>query len=189
MTIRKSRRAGPPPVVDGEGKLSAGVPDNVKVAIATAIMSYSNMESSLEWFIWDITGLTYDDGRLLTKVDTSDKISIAKALAGRYQIQSPVYGPDKKSLWTLMNELASIRNLIAHGVWGMHALTVPVASSFRLKGEENRVVSEGFSLERLEAIARRCDNAKVALEKMGRAAQSLRRQMLEQYLQHRRAPT
>jgi hypothetical protein len=189
-TERKAKPEGKVPIVDGEGKLSPGVPDSVKAAVAGAIMAYSLMETFLEFFIWDVTGLSYDDGRLLTKIDASEKIAIAKALAKRYAIKTPVYGKnakgkDAKSVWRVMNELAQIRNLMAHGVWGMHALTTPVASSFRLKeeGHEGRIISESFDSARLEAITAQCEGVKANLEKMGKAAQALRQKLVEQYLQ------
>jgi hypothetical protein len=148
----KTKSSGPPPIVDGEGKLSPGVPDDVKVAIASAILAYSDMEASLEWFIWDLAGLSYEDGRLLTKIDASEKISIAKALSERYGIKAPTVPANTPTMWKVMQDLATARNLIAHGIWGMHELTLPVASSFRLKGdEEDRVISEGFPIARLRS--------------------------------------
>lgn len=180
----KDKSPAKPPIVDGEGKLSPGVPDDVKAAVAGAIMAYSAMEAFLEFFIWDVTGLDYDDGRLLTKIDASEKISIAKALTKRYGLRAPVFGQNHRSLWRVMNELAEIRNLMAHGVWGMHELTVPVASSFRLKedGHEGRIISEGFQLSRLAAITAQCEKVKEILEKMGAAAQASRQKLVEQLL-------
>jgi len=42
----KDKSPAKPPIVDGEGKLSPGVPDDVKAAVAGAIMSYSAMKLS-----------------------------------------------------------------------------------------------------------------------------------------------
>jgi len=147
-------------------------------------MAHSAMDAFLEFFIWDITGLSYDDGRILTQVDASRKIKIAKALAKRYGVEFPLFGPTKKTLWSVMIDLAEARNAMAHGVWGMHELTIPVVSSFRWMedGQDGRVIAEGFDLRRLKAITAQCENAKECLEKMGFVAQVLRQKLVEQFL-------
>jgi hypothetical protein len=67
----------------------------------------------------------------------------------------------------------------------MHELTIPIASSFRLKeeGHEGRIISNGFDLPRLAAITSQCEKVKEVLEKMGFAAQALRQRLVEQALQ------
>ena len=173
---------GKPAVVDGTGRLTPSVPDHFKVAIAAAILAYSNMDMQLEDFIWDVLGLTSDDGRLLTQIDISQKIIIARALAKRHGIASLVFGKDHKTLWSVIRELGPIRNLMVHGIWGMHDLAVPIVSSFRLKeeGEVDRVISETFPAVRLDAFLRQCERVKVCLEAMCVAAQALQQKRAEQ---------
>ena len=59
-------------------RISKGVPDKIKLAMADAIMAFSDMEMSAEQFIWDLLGLSPDDGKLVTRIDTKDKIELAK---------------------------------------------------------------------------------------------------------------
>ena len=149
-------------------------------------MAYSAMEAFLDFYIWDVIGLDYEDGPLLTtRLDMSDKISIAKALTKRYGLRVPVFGAARKSLWRVIMDLAEIRNLMAHGVWGMHKLTTATVSSFRLKeeGHEGRVIAESFPLDRLAAITEQCEKVHAILERMGRAAQALRQTLVERLLQ------
>jgi hypothetical protein len=168
--------------------LTGTAADDIKAAIAGAIMAYSAMEAVLERFIWDVTGLHYEDGRLLMRVDTSEKVSIAKALAARYRIETPVFG--KRSLWRVMSELAEVRNRIAHGVWGMHEHALPDVSSFRLheKGRDGRVVSEDFDQRRLAAITSQCEQVKDILTQMSVAARALRQGLVEQLARTITAP-
>lgn len=178
---QKSKAPCKPPVIDGTGRLSPGVPNHFKAAIAAAIFAYSNMEMQMEVFIWDVLGLSADDGRLLTQIEMNKKIAIARTLATRHKIAFPVFGPERKTLWTVVSELGPIRNLMVHGIWGMHDLTIPIASSFRLKeeGEIDRVISETFPATRLNAILRQCERLKACLEKMCVEAQELQRMRAE----------
>jgi hypothetical protein len=164
------------PVVDGVGKWSPGVPDNVKTAIGSAIVAYSDMEASLESLIWDLTGVSYDDGKLLTAIDASDKVSIAKALCQRYGLTVPPPARGKPAVWKMMLDMAKLRNMIVHGVWGMHELTVPIVTSFRIKADEaDTVISEAFSIDRLLGITQTCEGIKKLLDHMCKIAIALRK--------------
>lgn len=170
---RERKKGAPIPIIEmGPHEMSQGVPDSVKIAIASAILAYSLMEATLEAFIWDITGLSYDDGKLLTKVEASEKIQIAKSLAERYGIPTPNVPQNTPTIWRVMQDLGEVRNKIAHGVWGMHRLKTPMASSFRMKGDPDQVISESFPIERLEAITRQCDRVKRVLDAMCQHAQA-----------------
>jgi hypothetical protein len=59
-------------------RLSKEIPNDVKIAIANAIMAFAEMEVSAETVIWDLTGLSIDDGKLLTRMDSKDKLELAK---------------------------------------------------------------------------------------------------------------
>lgn len=180
---REAKSSGPIPTIEADvHEMSVGVPDNVKVAIAAAILAYSAMEASLEAFIWDMVGLSYDDGKLLTRIEASEKILIAKTLAERYGVPVPNVPKNTPTMWRVMQDLSELRNKIAHGIWGMYRLQTPMAASFRMKGDPDRVISESFPIPRLEAIARQCDRAKGVLDQMCRIAQALRQKLIEQFL-------
>jgi hypothetical protein len=72
-------------------RITKGVSDEIKIAMASAIMAFSDMEMSAEQFIWDVLGLSIDDGKLVTQIDTIDKIELAKKLGER--IRSTQSGP------------------------------------------------------------------------------------------------
>jgi hypothetical protein len=67
-------------------RISKGVPDKIKIAVADAIMAFSDMEMSAEQFIWDLLGWSPDDGKLLTRIETKDKIELAKKSSERYRL-------------------------------------------------------------------------------------------------------
>jgi hypothetical protein len=56
------------PTIDADpSRFSDNIPDTIKIAIANSIIAYSAMENSTERLIWDVAGLSYDDGELLTR--------------------------------------------------------------------------------------------------------------------------
>lgn len=59
--------------VSDASRIAKGVPDQIKIAMASAIMAFSDMEMSAEQFIWDVFGLSVDDGKLVTQIDTKGK--------------------------------------------------------------------------------------------------------------------
>lgn len=66
--------------------LSKGVPDKIKLAMADAIMAFSDGEMSAEQFIWDLLGLSPDDGKLVTRIETKAKIELTKKFSERYRL-------------------------------------------------------------------------------------------------------
>jgi hypothetical protein len=107
----------PPPTPVDTSRLSKGVRDDVKVAIANGILAFSDMEVATETFIWALIGISVDDGRLLTRMDANQKFEIAKALSERYGVLAPAQPPGKITMWNAMREMAEARNKIAHGLW------------------------------------------------------------------------
>lgn len=178
---RGRQTSGKIPMFNIEGGLSPGVPDAAKIEIATAIMAHSQLDVTLEWYIWDLIGLSYDDGRLLTTVDLRAKIEIARTITKRYEISLPEVPAKTPGLWKVIEDVSAARNLMAHGVWGMHRLTIPMVSSFRLNAEEpDRVVSEAFPIHRLQAVARQRERARDHLLRMSADARALRQKLSQQ---------
>ncbi len=183
---RKAKRVATPPktpTFNATYKLSPGVPDNVKTAMATALMAHSLMDATLDWLIWDAVGLSFDDGRLLTStVELRDKIEIGKRLAKRYELPLPQVPVNALGLWTVMGDVSTARNMMAHGVWQMYELHIPMVSSFRLNdpGGEDRVVVEKFEIPRIEAVTRQCEWARGHLQTMLKAVPALRKKRAEQ---------
>lgn len=169
------------PIPVSRHEITLGVPDSVKVAMADAIMTFATVEQALDHVIWDMSGVEHEDGRLLTAMalDTSDKADIAKKMAQRYEIDLVPDKPNSPTVWSVLRDLCELRNKMAHGVWWMHTLTVPMVSSYRNKGAPGEVISDGFPIARIEAIARQCDRVKIALDRISEKAQALRKKPAE----------
>jgi hypothetical protein len=152
-------------------RISKEIPDDVKIAIAGAIIAFAAMENSAEEVIWDLTGLSADDGKLLTK--RSDKLDLAKRLSERYRI--PIHGNSQTTIdiWSIVSQLVDARNKIAHGVWIMIDGKMPSAVSWRIPAGAGRIMSEHFPITRLELIAANCWKIKDLLDAMARHIASL----------------
>ena len=162
------------PTKISQDQISIGVPDVVKVAIAGALMEFANMEAALEVLIWEITGLSFDDGRLLTKQDISAKIKLTKRLSEKYQIAAPKVKRGMPTMWRAMEDLLQPRNQIAHGMWVMIDLKIPAAASYRIPSEPDQMAADAFPIHRLEAIARQSKEIRECLDWMIDAAHTWR---------------
>lgn len=141
-------------------RLSKGVPDKIKLAMADAIMAFSDMEMSAEQFIWDLLGLSPDDGKLVTRIDTKDKMELAKKFSERYRLPLHPNEQTTADAWTGIRKAIEARNKMAHGVWMTIDLTKPIVVSYRIPIELGRINSEHFPLDRIEAVTRICVRAK-----------------------------
>ena len=141
-------------------RLSKGVPDKIKLAMADAIMAFSDMEMSAEQFIWDLLGLLPDDGKLVTRIDTKDKMELAKKFSERYRLLLHPNEQTTAEAWTAIRSAIEARNKMAHGVWMTIDLTTPIVVSYRIPIELGRINSEHFPLDRIEAVTRVCVGAK-----------------------------
>jgi hypothetical protein len=141
-------------------RISKGVPDKIKLAMADAIMAFSDMEMSAEQFIWDLLGLSPDDGKLVTRIDTKDKIELAKKFSERYRLPLHPNEQTTADAWTAIRNAIEARNKMAHGVWMTIDTTTPIVVSYRIPIELGRINSEHFPLDRIEAVTRICISAK-----------------------------
>ena len=66
--------------VDDMTKVSHNIPDEVKIAIADALIAFNRMDAASEALIWALTGLSFQDGKLLIGMDTRPKLAILKKL-------------------------------------------------------------------------------------------------------------
>jgi len=123
-------------------------------------MAFSEMEMSAEHFIWDILGLSVDDGKLVTRIETKEKIELAKKLSERYFL--PLHPNDQTTAeaWSAIRDAIELRNKMAHGVWRMIDAQTPIVVSYRIPIELGRINSEHFPFERIEAVAFLCLKAK-----------------------------
>ena len=141
-------------------RITKGVPDQVKIAMASAVMTFSDMEMSAEQFIWDVLGLSVDDGKLVTQIDTKEKIELAKKLSERYRLPLHPNEQTTAEAWSAIRSAIEARNKMAHGVWVMIDNTTPIVVSYRIPIEPGQVNSEHFPLDRIEAVTSVCVKAK-----------------------------
>jgi hypothetical protein len=59
-------------------RLSKSISKPIRVAIADAIIAFSEMEATADIVIWKLTGLSDVDGKLLTQIDAKQKLELAK---------------------------------------------------------------------------------------------------------------
>ena len=145
--------------------ITKGVSDEIKIAMASAIMAFSDMEMSAEHFIWDVLGLSVDDGKLVTQIDTKEKIELAKKLSERYRLPLHPSAQTTADAWTGIRSAIEARNKMAHGVW-MKIDAAPVVVSYRIPIELGQVNSEHFTLARIESITSICVKAKGLFDRL-----------------------
>lgn len=153
-------------------KVSRDLPDPVKVAIADVIIAFSLLDAAAEQFIWQLCGLSFEDGRLLTTMDTRPKFNVLKALVLKRGItlSNP---PLPDSFWDTLDNLREYRNQVAHGQWAMYDRQVPITASFRIIDKQTgRIIADAFSIERMEAIASQCRRCFDYLGRLGTAHQA-----------------
>lgn len=152
---RVSMPPGQTPIPDIDGVQEA--------LIGRAVTEWSRLEASLDDLIWTLTGLSFEDGRVLTgRTDAKSKISMLHVLAPRY-LKAPGLAGVEQAL-VLANSLRDDRNFIMHGSWGtLMPLSVPIVLSLRLASAPGEVTSETFSRERMIGIINDMQKARRAL--------------------------
>lgn len=150
--------------VDDLSRISFVIPDEIKIAFASAMMAFTAMEQSAEHLVWDLVGISYDDGRLLTRMDTKERFELLKVLMKRYNLPAHPNPKTTTEMWTAVRHLIEARNRMAHGAWHMLDQQTPIAVSTRLPTELGRVTGESFTLSRLNAIERQCLRVKRQLD-------------------------
>jgi hypothetical protein len=162
------------PTIDADpSRFSDNIPDTIKIAIANSIIAYSAMENSTERLIWDVAGLSYDDGELLTR-SRLNKFETLKQLLEQHGIVVHYTRQITISVWEDLRQLVPIRNLIVHGVWAMLDNAMPLSISNRPSSDTGYVFGEPFYLERLQAVERQCFRVKKVLDGLSERLQRQR---------------
>lgn len=147
-------------------RLSKSISKPIRVAIADAIIAFSEMEATADIVIWKLTGLSDVDGKLLTQIDAKQKLELAKKLSERYGIPPHPHPQATAEIWSNVRTLCEARNKIAHGIWRMIDEKEPIAISHRMKGDAGHDMSEHFPLTRLQDIQQACNSINVRFEAM-----------------------
>jgi hypothetical protein len=132
--------------------------------MASAIMAFAEMEMSAEHFIWDVMGLTADDGKLVTQIDAKEKMELAKKLSERYGLPIHPHPQTTADAWPAIRGAVEARNKMAHGVWRMIDGNAPTVISYRIPIDSGRINSEHFPLDRIEAVTSVCRMAKARFD-------------------------
>jgi hypothetical protein len=123
------------------------------------------MEEAAERLIWDVSGLSYDDGRLLTR-SGGDKFGILRSLIESHGLIIYRSRQTTVSMWTAIKDLTKVRNLIVHGIWAILDGSIAISISNRLSSDHGLVEGEGFSLDRLQAFVRQCVKVRATLQEV-----------------------
>lgn len=137
--------------------------------IGRVLIEWTKLEGCLADILWQLTGLTFEDGRLFTeRMDPARLIVLLKTLATR-KMDGPLL-QDFINALAAADELRDDRNFIVHGSWGMlDPEGVPVALSLRAKSNPGEIVSEGFPHQRMRAIVREIIKTKQEIIRIGAA--------------------
>jgi hypothetical protein len=152
--------------VTGANRITEGLPDNVKIAIADALIAFAAMEVSAETLIWGFNQLRPDDGKLLTRMDARPKFDLARTFSESRAIHPHPHAATTKDFWAMLTQITDARNKIAHGFWIMLDGTTPVAASYRMKADPGRIMGEAFPIERLNSIAVGCQKIRAVFDEM-----------------------
>ena len=161
---KPKRPVKPPtkPIPDGQ-TLVPGIDALQERLIGCVVTEWSRLEGALEDMIWTLTGLSFEDGRVLTsRTDAKTKIAMLQVLAPRY-LADPTLRKVEEAL-VLADSLRDDRNFIMHGSWGtMVPINESTALSLRAASLPGMVTSESFSRARMVGILRGITEAKQAL--------------------------
>ena len=130
------------------------ISDDQTCRIGQVIVLWSKLEAAMEDTIWMLLDLDEENGKAVTKRMSADaKIQILRKI-GPYHITDGTMLKRFGETLKHVDELKECRNFIAHGVWGtLMPDNIPVALSLKPKSEVGEVISEEFSLDRMEGIA------------------------------------
>lgn len=148
-----------------QGAISLDLPDSVKIFIGNAIIKFSHMEVVVTELIWELAGLTFEDGRAITKnMQTKGKFQLARELCDSYNVLFPSPSFSDKTFWNAINDIIDERNIVAHSLWAIHENNVPICLSMKTKTTiKNHIYVEVFPLDRINLIATRSTEIAYAL--------------------------
>ncbi|QWG21147.1 hypothetical protein KMZ93_13895 [Bradyrhizobium sediminis] len=150
------------PLPDGQ-TVVPGIDAIQEGLIGRVVVEWSRLEGMLDDMIWTLTGLSFEDGRVLTaRTDAKSKIAMLQVLAPRY-LTDPILAKVEEAL-VLTDSLRDDRNFIMHGSWGtIVPMNEATAVSLRAASAPGEITSESFSKGRMLEIIDRINQAKMTL--------------------------
>ena len=133
--------------------LKPTISDDQTHRIGQVIVSWSKLEAAMEDMIWMLLDLEDEDGKFLTKRLGADaKVQLLRGIGSRHISDEALLAKFNETM-RYVDELKECRNFIAHGTWGtLMPDDIPVALSLKPKSEVGEVISETFSVDRMEGI-------------------------------------
>ena len=134
--------------------LNPDISDEQTRRIGQVIVLWSKLEAAMEDTIWMFLDVDLDDGKVITKrLSTDAKVQLLRGIGSR-QISDKALLDKFNETMKYVDELKEGRNFIAHGVWAtLMPDDIPVALSLKPKSDVGEVISETFSVERMEGIS------------------------------------
>ena len=122
--------------------------------IGQVIVLWSKLEAAIEDTIWMLLNLDDENGKIVTKRLSADmKVQLLRGIGSRHISDKALLDKFNETM-KYVDELKEGRNFIAHGVWGtLMPDDVPVALSLKPKSDVGEVISETFSVKRMEGIS------------------------------------
>jgi hypothetical protein len=127
----------PTPTMPAGTDIYFTLPDQLKIAIADALVLFSKIEACSTEIVWLIKGADLATKKRIVKKPASE---LTREIRTAMEAVTPI---QFSAVWKAFETLANERNLIAHGVW-MIAGGVPHAFSHKLIEDEDAVVGEPF---------------------------------------------
>jgi hypothetical protein len=135
--------------------ISFDLPNDLKLAIANAVVSFAKLEMAVEELIWELVGLSFAHGRMLTRMDTRPKFELVKKLL------LELVPPERRktlapNIWKAIEDLREDRNDIVHGTWVIFN-GQPALVSHRYSAPPDEVGTKLFPIERLQLCVREAE--------------------------------
>lgn len=173
VSDKPKRKHIPPPAkpptkpFDPNQQFWPDIEPSTECLIGKVSVAWAKLEASLHDLIWELAGLSLEDGRAITGKQDAVHLIVMLNVLGNRHIPDNLLMPDGSTfLHKFLDVLDYIehrrreRNFILHGSWGQLD-GIPIASSLREKSQnESEFAAETFPHPRLNAIARNIDQCK-----------------------------
>jgi hypothetical protein len=126
----------------------------LKVAIADAVVVFGRMETTLLEIVWILEDSNLEEKQELTRDVVSKNFKKLKKVVKRLP------GAETDKIWPTLDNLASERNLIAHGYWAVadKENDRPVVMSHKFLESEEYVTGEYFDYTRFDYFMKRAEH-------------------------------
>lgn len=129
-------------------RVTAYIPKYMRVAIADVVLSFSQLEASLEEYIWAYVNINPEHGQLITGSDFRRKAEIVKNLSAINKDEKE-FKRVTGDVWKHVAACSDVRNACAHGMLMMIDHTDLGSISYRGKAPGNLLACKVIPLSSL----------------------------------------